>query len=180
VLLISDAGRPYSFGRGLMFGGNNPALGGFLLFGEPIVKLLSWGSYLVVFTQTAAHKVFENEGLFFAVKWDIPIPLSRYTANKALDVLVIGAADGVYLVQNNEQSILIPANWKRFNEDSIRRTNRNYVRLRRIAGRWYLELEWICKDPAPAYGLEYIRIDLQTGNISGMHTYDTFLGWSDR
>jgi hypothetical protein len=182
ILRFSNVGDAFHFGLGVSVGGTNPLAGGFVKLTEPIKRLISWGSYLIIATTHKVYKAFEENGFVFVIKFDVPTPSEAMMMHKVEDVLVIYSSDGLYLLTPDEQVVTFRFNWKRLKDQRFnRRLNRIYPRLRKIYNRRFLEIEFIYENLSNAeWGLEYIRIDLDNGFISGFHTVDTFLGWGDR
>lgn len=182
ILRYSNVSSPFSFGLGVSAGGTNILAGGYAKLTEPIIRLISWGSYLIIVTTQNVYKAYEENGFVFIVRFDVPSPSLRWQIHKVEGYLVIMNGDGLYIIYPDETIHTVKFNWKRFTDYRFKRKQKRiYPRLRKFYDRAYMEIEYIYENTANAeWGLEYLRIDLQNGFVSGLHTVDTFLGWGDR
>ena len=182
LIRFSNAGSPVYFGTGLTMGGEDATAGGILKLSSRVIKTISWGSYLLILTDTGVLKAFEDNGIMFTTKFDIPIATEAHLFHKVENMLFIVNPEGFFIITPDEKVNTIKLDWRRFFATKFKRKlKRFYPRIRRFYDKKYIEIEFVYENIYNAeWGLEYLRIDTQTGFVSGCHTRDTFLGWGDR
>ena len=172
IVYFSKVNQPFSLSA---FYTGNPLDGYYVQLDENVRRLYAWGSHVLALCENKWYRIIEGE-THYVLRVDLPTP--AIFAEKVRDLLIIGNRNGLYLVKGDEQVQQIPVNWRYLYDYDFRRDMQNVV-VRLISGR-YLD---VC---LPSYtsmeydrnGMEYLRIDLFTGAISGLHTIDTFWGWN--
>lgn len=166
----------YGFGYGIPYGGDNPLLGGFFRLSEPIERLISWGSYCLVFTKRNVYRAVENEGVVVPVEFAVPTPLNKTTVKKKRNMVYIFGEDGLYVLTPNENVLVFNVDWNNLLEQYGLSSKDIWVRHRRFYDKEYVDIEFMRYVPFnKEFGFGYFRIDSE-GNVSGMHTIDTWLG----
>lgn len=166
----------YSFGYGITYGGDNPLLGGFFRLSEPVERMIAWGSYCLIFTKRNVYRAVENEGVVVPVEFALPTPLTKSTVKKKRNMLYIFGEDGLYVLTPNENILVYNVDWIRLLENYGLKPDDIWVRHRRFYDKEYVDVEFMRSVPLnEEFGFGYFRIDAE-GNVSGMHTIDTWLG----